>query len=55
MRYESSKSIGSKVIGKVNVFMPQTHKKTQKQTDRQAGQKLDAPNLVFRGHKNTGS
>ena len=48
-KYEVSISNGSKVIAKVKV----DNRQTDKQTDRQRGQKQYAPDHSIRGHKNT--
>ena len=47
-KYDVSISSGSNKMAKVTVFLPQTDKQTHThiQTDRQAGQKLDAQNSV---------
>ena len=45
MKYEGPKSYQSKDMTKVKVFV-------DKQTDKWTGQKLYAPNLLMRGHKN---
>ena len=41
-------SYSSKVMEKIKKFLPQRDGHTHKQTDRQMGQKLDAPNFNSR-------
>ena len=53
VEYEVSISHGSKVMANVKVFC-HSDRQTDGWTDRQTGQKLDAPNLSFQGHKKYG-
>ena len=48
MKYESSITYHSKAMANVKVFCGQTNR----QTDKQTGQKLYVPDLTMWGHKN---
>jgi hypothetical protein len=50
MKYESPITCHSKDMADVKVF---ADRQIDKQTDRRTGQKLYAPDLLIRGHKNT--
>ena len=51
-KYQVSICNGSKVMANVKVVLKQTNNVTNKQTDKQTGQKQYAPQILSGGHKN---